>query len=220
MMMKIKIGKSPENDIIVDEPDVSRFHACLIKHPGTESWMLEDLNSTNGTYVNDIQICKKIIKPDDYIRFGKKCHFSLLQMQQATNNYSEGFAALKLVYENYMNEKVRVQSSNQFKIRIFQSLPLALPGLIGVVIGFSGKGSPLLFGLSLSVAVCAPVAGIYLGARQSAQIPLKLQALNDQFKIDYVCPKCGTFLGEIPWESLRNRKQCPVSSCKAKWIEE
>ncbi len=220
MRMRIKIGKSLDNDIIVDEPDVSRFHACLIKQSGADFWMLEDLNSTNGTYVNDIQIRKKVIQREDQICFGKNCHFTLQQMQEAANHYSEGFAALKSVYENYMNEKVRIQSSNQFKTRLFQALPLALPGLIGVVIGFSGKGSPLLFGLSLSIAVCAPIAGIYLGARQSAQIPQKLQALSDQFKIDYVCPKCGTFLGEIPWESLRNRKQCPVSSCKAKWIEE
>ena len=75
-------------------------------------------------------------------------------------------------------------------------------------------------GLSLGVAVLAPVLGIYLGARQAAKIPHKLPALSDQFKIDYVCPKCGNFLGEIPWESLHNRKQCPVSSCRAKWAQE
>jgi rubrerythrin len=57
--------------------------------------------------------------------------------------------------------------------------------------------------------------GIYMGAKQAAKAPKMLQDLANQFKIDYVCPKCGTFLGEIPWESLANKKQCP--SCKARW---
>lgn len=95
-----------------------------------------------------------------------------------------------------------------------------MPGIVGVVIGFLGKGSPELFGISLLITICAPTVGIYLGAKQSAKIPQQLQDIANQFKIDYVCPKCGTFLGEIPWESLKNRKQCPVSSCKAKWVRE
>ena len=139
---------------------------------------------------------------------------------KSNNDYSEEFAALKQVYDNYIQAKVKIQSSNQFKTRLFQSLPFALPGVVGVVIGFLGKGSPELFGLSLFITICAPTVGIYLGAKQSAKIPQLLQDLTNQFKIDYVCPKCGTFLGEIPWESLHNRKQCPMPSCKAKWVSE
>ena len=134
--------------------------------------------------------------------------------------HSEEFAALKQVYDNYIQAKIKIQSSNQFKTRLLQSLPFALPGIIGVLIGFSGKGSPALFAISLFITICAPTVGIYWGAKQSAKIPKLLQDLTNQFKIDYVCPKCGTFLGEIPWESLRNRKHCPVSSCKAKWVSE
>jgi hypothetical protein len=44
-----------------------------------------------------------------------------------------------------------------------------------------------------------------------------MSAAQDQFKIDYVCPKCGTFLGELPWGSLAKRKSC---QCKARWIRE
>ena len=152
--------------------------------------LLEDTGSTNGTFVNGAQIVKKRVTPTDHIRLGD------------------------------IQAKVKIQSSNQFKTRLFQSLPFALPGIVGVVIGFLGKGSPELFGISLLITICAPTVGIYLGAKQSAKIPQQLQDIANQFKIDYVCPKCGTFLGEIPWESLKNRKQCPVSSCKAKWVRE
>ena len=128
--------------------------------------------------------------------------------------------ALKKVYDDYTREKVRIQSSNQFKTRLFQSLPFALPGIIGLIISVTGDSNQGWVIGSLLLTVLAPVGGIYLGARQSAKIPQQLQDLTNQFKIDYVCPKCGTFLGDIPWESLRNKKHCPVSSCQAKWVEE
>lgn len=103
-------------------------------------------------------------------------------------------------------QKLRFQSSNQFKTRLFQSLPFALPGIVGVVIGFLGKGSPELFGISLLITICAPTVGIYLGAKQSAKIPQQLQDIANQFKIDYVCPKVGHSWVRSLWESLKNRK--------------
>lgn len=218
-MMKIKIGKAEDNDFIVNDPHVSRHHACLIREDHG-CWLLEDLGSTNGTFVNDSQIVKKRVTPTDKIVLGTVYVLNLSEVSKYNNDYSEEFAALKDIYNNYVQAKVKIQSANQFKTRLFQSLPFALPGIIGVVIGFLGKGSPELFGLSLFITICAPTVGIFLGAKQASKTPQQLQDIANQFKIDYVCPKCGTFLGEIPWESLRNRKQCPVSSCKAKWVNE
>lgn len=217
--MKIKIGKAEDNDFVVNDPHVSRYHACLIRED-SDYWTLEDKGSTNGTFVNGSQIVKKRITSNDLILLGDSYKLNLPEVLKFNNDYSEEFATLKSIYDNYVQTKVKIQSSNQFKTRLFQSLPFALPGVIGVVIGFLGKGSPELFGLSLFITVFAPTVGIYLGAKQSAKIPQLLQDITNQFKIDYVCPKCGTFLGEIPWESHRNRKQCPVSSCKAKWVSE
>lgn len=214
----IRIGKADDNELVLNDPHVSRYHARLIRQEG--AWLLEDLSSTNGTFVNDSQISKKRITSTDRIRLGDSCYTTLTEILKSKNDYSEEFAALKEVYANYVQSKVKIQSSNQFKIRIMQSLPFALPGVIGVVFGFLGKGSPLLFGVSLLIVICAPTVGIYMGAKQSAKVPQQLQDIVNQFKIDYVCPKCGTFLGEIPWESLRNRKHCPVSSCRAKWTNE
>lgn len=217
--MIIKIGKADDNDFIVNDPHVSRHHACLMRED-QGGWLLEDKGSTNGTFVNGSQIVKKRITTSDTIMLGDSYILKIAEVLKFNNDYSEEFTALKQVYDNYVQAKVKIQSSNQFKTRLFQSLPFALPGVIGVMIGFLGKGSPELFGLSLFITIFAPTVGIYLGAKQSAKTPQLLQDIANQFKIDYVCPKCGTFLGEIPWESLRNRKQCPVSSCKANWASE
>ena len=215
----ITIGKANDNEYVVNDPSVSRHHAQLT-YEEEEHWILEDLGSTNGTFVNGIQIARKQVTSKDVIKLGDSYVLNLAEVLKANNDYSEEFAALKQVYDNYIQAKIKIQSSNQFKTRLLQSLPFALPGIIGVLIGFSGKGSPALFAISLFITICAPTVGIYWGAKQSAKIPKLLQDLTNQFKIDYVCPKCGTFLGEIPWESLRNRKHCPVSSCKAKWVSE
>ena len=148
--MIIRIGKASDNDFVVNDPHVSRYHAKLIREEGG-CWLLEDLGSTNGTFVNGAQIIKKHVTPSDKIRLGDHYVLNISEALKSNNDYSEEFAALKQIYDDYIQAKVKIQSSNQFKTRLFQSLPFALPGVVGVVIGFLGKGSPELFGLSLFI---------------------------------------------------------------------
>ena len=215
--MKIKIGKAPDNKFIINDPQVSRFHALLTKDENGDL-ILEDLGSTNGTFVNDSQIIKKKVLPADKVTFGANYSTHVYNILKSDNDYTEEFARLNIIYELYIKEKIRIQSSSQFKTRLFQSMPFAVIGVLGITLGFMGHANKSLFIISFILAVCAPTIGIYFGARQAAKIPAQLQNLANKFKIDYVCPKCGTFLGEIPWESLSNKKQCPVSTCRAKWI--
>ncbi|MDR0844647.1 MAG: FHA domain-containing protein [Tannerella sp.] len=215
--MIIRIGKAEDNDFVVDDAYVSRYHAKLIRDENG-TLFLEDANSTNGTFVNGDRIIRKKISASDVIKLGEQYTLNIREVLKYDNDYSEEFAALKEVYDSYIKEKIRIQSSNQFKTRLFQSLPFAFIAVAGVVIGFAGKGNHGVLIVSLLLGICTPTAGVYLGAKQSAKIPELLQNIANHFKIDYVCPKCGAFLGEIPWESLANKKQCPVSSCKAKWV--
>ena len=217
--MIIRIGKAEDNDYVADEAYVSRYHAKLERNEKGDLF-IEDLNSTNGTFVNGNRIVKKKISLADTVKLGSQYILNVKDALKFDNDYSEEFAELKSVYDAYIEEKIRIQSSNQFKTRLFQSIPFAVIGVTGLVIAFVGKGggSQGIFIISLILAICVPTIGIYLGARQSAKIPGLLQNLANKFKIDYVCPKCGTFLGEVPWESVANKKQCPVGSCRAKWV--
>lgn len=216
--MVIRIGKAGDNDFVINDPYVSRYHAQLGRDENGFLY-IEDMDSANGIFVNGDRIIKKKVLLSDHIVLGDRYQLNLSEVLKFDNDYSEEFETLKDVYAKYVKEKIRIQSSNQFKTRLFQSIPFAVIGIAGLVIGFLGKGNNSVFAVSLVLAVCAPTIGIYLGARQSAKIPEQLQHLANQFKIDYVCPKCGTFLGEIPWESLLNKKQCPVGSCRAKWMK-
>ncbi|NOR73276.1 MAG: FHA domain-containing protein [Mariprofundaceae bacterium] len=63
------IGRKPENTIHVDNLAVSGRHARVLKI-GNKA-ILEDLGSTNGTFVNDKQITKHILQHGDSIVIGK-----------------------------------------------------------------------------------------------------------------------------------------------------
>lgn len=62
------IGRSPENSIVLDAPDVSRRHARL-ERTGTHL-RIYDLNSTNGTHVNGEAVHISDLEPGDEIRLG------------------------------------------------------------------------------------------------------------------------------------------------------
>ncbi|MBN1888085.1 MAG: FHA domain-containing protein [Thermoflexales bacterium] len=65
----LTIGRSRENDLHVDDPQISRHHARLIQQ-GT-AYVLEDLGSTNGTFVNNQRLsAPATIQPGDMIRLG------------------------------------------------------------------------------------------------------------------------------------------------------
>ena len=215
--MKITIGRAEDNTLVINEPEISRYHAVLMRDEN-DTLYLEDLLTPNGSFVNDNQVMVKKLSLNDKLAFGTNFTINLSDLLHGFDEYGDDFYLLKDVYNKYVKEKIRIQSRNQFKTRIFQTLPFALIGIFGMLMSLLGQTNHFLFVLSCVLAVCAPVTGIYLGARQAAKIPALLQNLANQFKIDYVCPKCGAFLGEIPWESLLNKKQCPVVTCRAKWI--
>ena len=169
--MIIRIGKASDNDFVVNDPHVSRYHAKLVREEGGY-WLLEDLGSTNGTFVNGAQIVKKHVTPSDTIKLGDNYVLNISEALKSNNDYSEEFAVLKQIYDDYIQAKVKIQSSNQFKTRLFQSLPFALPGVVGVVIGFLGKGSPELFGLSLFITICAHIGQDQQGCRHIVRTEL------------------------------------------------
>lgn len=64
-----KIGRSQENDIVLNDDAVSGCHA-QIKCERNGDIVLIDLNSSNGTRVNGNEIKQQILKPGDEIEFG------------------------------------------------------------------------------------------------------------------------------------------------------
>ena len=66
---RMTLGRRPYNDIMVDNLAVSGEHAA-IQAIGAEFYV-EDLNSTNGTYINGKKIKRQILQNGDQIELGK-----------------------------------------------------------------------------------------------------------------------------------------------------
>ncbi len=65
----VTMGRSRQSDIMVDDPNVSRTHAEI--RPRGGSWVLTDLNSTNGTRLNGRRLQgPEVLKPGDEIELG------------------------------------------------------------------------------------------------------------------------------------------------------
>ena len=63
------LGRRPYNDIVIDNLAVSGEHAVLLMNGNDVH--LEDLNSTNGTYVNGKAVKKQMLQNADTIEIGK-----------------------------------------------------------------------------------------------------------------------------------------------------
>jgi pSer/pThr/pTyr-binding forkhead associated (FHA) protein len=63
------IGRLRSNDIVIDDPTVSGHHARILIENGR--FMLRDLNSLNGTFVNGHPARNAAIKYGDEIQIGK-----------------------------------------------------------------------------------------------------------------------------------------------------
>jgi pSer/pThr/pTyr-binding forkhead associated (FHA) protein len=71
-----RIGRDPEGDLCIDDDLVSREHAIIEQLQGggeqaESSYVLRDLESTNGTFVNHERITAHLLVDGDIIRAGK-----------------------------------------------------------------------------------------------------------------------------------------------------
>jgi len=63
-----RVGALPDNDIVISASAISRNHAVI--HVNGSRVEVEDLGSTNGTFINDKPVRTSPLRPSDRIRFG------------------------------------------------------------------------------------------------------------------------------------------------------
>jgi hypothetical protein len=64
----ITIGRRPESNIVLADPNVSRAHAEI--RPQGDGFVLVDLGSTNGSKVNGVRIDQRLLNDGDELTFG------------------------------------------------------------------------------------------------------------------------------------------------------
>ena len=132
---RMTLGRRPYNDIVVDNLAVSGEHAALqvIGH----DYFIEDLNSTNGTYINEQKIKRQILKNGDTIEIGK---YAIKYVQDGVTSQS---AALNPVSAslNVNDEKLVEEKKPLFEQTKFAEAYVAIKILSGAS---TGKELPLV----------------------------------------------------------------------------
>jgi len=96
----VTIGRDTGNDIHLKNPSVSRQHAKIVRHGGP--YYIEDLNSTNGTFVNNRQVTWRTgLNDNDRITIGK---YTLIFRESARG----GKRASQKIVSDMMDATVKV----------------------------------------------------------------------------------------------------------------
>jgi pSer/pThr/pTyr-binding forkhead associated (FHA) protein len=85
------IGRSSKCLIQVDQESISRNHAILVNTGN--SWLIRDLGTTNGTYVNDQPIDKHVLSHGDLVKVGRTI-FKFLSGGSVESSYHEEMSRL------------------------------------------------------------------------------------------------------------------------------
>ena len=130
---QLQIGRDPSNDVVLEAPTISRYQA-VVERIG-QRYRVRDLNSANGTFVNDVQIrAETWLKAGDSVRTGPY-RFVLGEDRLAEYDASRGLRVEVLG----LNKWVRAD------LNLLKDISLVLqPREFVVVVGQSGGGKSTL----------------------------------------------------------------------------
>jgi len=66
---RTRIGRGSDNELVLDTKHISRYHAVLLAGPVNTT--IEDLNSTNGVFVNGKRVARQVLKDGDRVTVGR-----------------------------------------------------------------------------------------------------------------------------------------------------
>ncbi|MBO5272848.1 MAG: FHA domain-containing protein [Muribaculaceae bacterium] len=234
MADEITIGRNvPESKSSFIVPNqykgVSGTHA-KVSRGGDGRLYIEDLDSTNGTYVNNLKIKRSPITKSDKITLGGKIGVGYpLQLQSiiellpiSDDEFNHRMNQLKHVWDNHQEFQNEIKLRQQ-KIGTYKMLPIVLAGVIGAavfstmsqlgIIEADSAMNGILNGvISLAFTLTAYIIGDKIVASKSSEINQEAALEVEQFQLKYECPACNRFLGNTAWAVIAAKKECPC--CK------
>lgn len=99
----VSLGRRASNDIQILEPTVSREHARIIAE-GDDGWVIEDLDSAHGTFVNEVRVRRRPLRHNDRIRLAKaERHAVVFRTRQEFSDLMETAEEIEPTAENLRN---------------------------------------------------------------------------------------------------------------------
>ena len=230
------IGRRTDNSIVVPDGKVSGQHARLIQCTAT-SFVLEDLDSKNGTFVNGVRITRKLIDWQDALQLADTNYTvtQLLKLRYVESikstmpdppkpatigvaselsknalDFTNQFADLKQVFEQY--PQLRRNCRNREKmIRTGSVILSSIVGISAVLSTGGGALIPIMSGAGLSMLI-PTLCSTLLSTDE------KLEIIDKEYRDQYRCPNsaCRDPFGTREWEFLAQQKVC--RRCQAIWV--
>lgn len=219
----LQLGRSQQNDKVFPQGDVSSVHARITRI-GEDEYEVEDLDSSNGTYINGYRIKKAKISSRDQLRlsagvvvdvpalFGAPS--KIPEAPKTNNNYVREFAELRPIYEKYKSERRNLRKKHQQKLSLIRGAITFSPILVLIIwIVLTGQDqgkarAELGFGIMGFSILGSTIAGFFTSG---ITIEDELENMDEGFRARYVCPnkKCGHQLGvQSSWTQYYNTGHC------------
>jgi pSer/pThr/pTyr-binding forkhead associated (FHA) protein len=131
------IGRLPDNDVRIDNAAVSGHHGLIINILNDS--FLEDLNSTNGTYVNGKLIKKHALTHGDVITVGHH-HLRFVDSQVESSEQDE-FERTLVIQPGQVNE-ARLRAATESAAPPAAAAPAAAPAASAQLRSAAEKGAP------------------------------------------------------------------------------
>jgi pSer/pThr/pTyr-binding forkhead associated (FHA) protein len=215
------IGK--QGDYVVNDNYVSRRHARLVRED--DGLYIEDLDSTNGTYVNGKRVKRKKITASDVIVLGERYRLDLADamknLPMTDAEFTRSFVRLKQTYDDYSESQLDISTRVQSPMvsRLLGSVPgLLIAGSMMMPMESMSQMGAMRMYIMLGGVVISVIGGLVsdnIMTKKNRAKQKRLRELNEQFSIDYSCPNCQTGFGNRSWESLKRQGHCPA--CKRKF---
>lgn len=223
--MDIIIGRDPHNNklqLVVDgnapqiassgivPVSVGSQHCKLTINNG--QILLKNLDINNYTYVNGQGVESKIVTQIDRIEIGKD-HY-LLDWSLLKPYLPMDISPLKMVWEEYETENLRIQIQD----RKFNALRSAtgLITMVAIALSIATGGRSKWYFVLYGIAIVISLVFFIKAYMDSSKLPQKRQEMSRKFQHDYVCPHCGHFMGNQPYEILAHNGSCPY--CRKQFI--
>lgn len=183
---------------------------------------IKNIKSQNITYVDGHEVESKSIKETSVIQLGYERYNMNLQnvidgMRKIIGPGQEYYpiSHLEKIWQEYDEEKLKISDSSA-KLANKQRLQ-GLLSMSAMFIGFIPGIDQIVRGIIIAAAL---VVGVYLFIKGSSgsTIQRKMHDLDNEFIKKYTCPNpsCNHFIGNIPYDVLKQNVGCPYCKCKYK----
>ncbi len=213
-MLEVIVGKEGTQKFAINGERVSRRHAKITVGDDGQ-WILEDLNSTNGTYIIDendelVQIKRMNITEFTRIVLADQTSMGFMFyahhiLEENPKNYQQEFRYVLQIHDVAIKEKTMIDAKLHKKSMV-KFLPGFISAMIGLILTFLLPLHQKVYGVAVT-AVFTTILQAFINVYVSKDT--KLKTFNSKYSGKLTCPCCSKPLSEVEFKN----QMC--SRCKA-----